>query len=153
MKGGEPDILEMLIKHELAIKQLYEEFAAMFTNRKDFWQRLAEDEQRHADTLEMLRSEPSINTLLLHESQIKPQAIALSIGYVESQTERAQKGNFNLLQALSIAKDLETALLEKQFSKLSDFASKEMRAILVNLAAETERHRNAVVEALDAEKR
>jgi hypothetical protein len=100
----------------------------------------------------MLRSEPSINTLFLHDSQIKPQAIVLSIRYVESQTERAQKGNFNLLQALSIAKDLESALLEKQFSKLSDFASKEMRAILVNIAAETERHRSAIVEVLDAEK-
>ena len=152
MNEDEPDILEMLIRHELAIKQLYKEFASVFTNRKDFWQRLAEDEQKHADTLGMLRSEPSINTLLLHDSQIKPQAIALSIGYVESQAERAQKGNFNLLQALSIAKDLESALLEKQFSKLSDFASKEMRAILVNIAAETERHRSAIVEALDAEK-
>ena len=152
MKGDEPNILELLIRHELAIKQLYEQFASMFTNRKDFWQRLAEDEQRHADTLGMLRSEPSINTLFLHDSQIKPQAIVLSIRYVESQTERAQKGNFNLLQALSIAKDLESALLEKQFSKLSDFASKEMRAILVNIAAETERHRNAIVETLDAEK-
>jgi len=57
-----------------------------------------------------------------------------------------------LLQAFSIAKDLKSAFLEKQFFKLSDFASKEMRAILVNLAAETERHRNAIVETLDAEK-
>jgi rubrerythrin len=152
MKGDEPDILEMIISHELAIKQLYEGFASMLTSRKDFWQHLAEDEQRHADTLAILRSEPSVNTLLLHESQIKPQAIALSIGYVESLIERVQKGNINELQALSIAKDLESALLEKQFSKLSDLASKEMRAILVNLAAETERHRSAIVEALDAEK-
>jgi hypothetical protein len=36
MKGDEPDILEMLIKHELAIKQLYEKFVSMFINRKDF---------------------------------------------------------------------------------------------------------------------
>jgi rubrerythrin len=152
MTGDEPDILEMIIRHELAIKQLYERFAGMFTNRKDFWQRLAEDEQRHADTLGMLRPESNVNKLLLHEGQIKPQAIKLSIAYVESQIERAQKGNINILQALSIAKDVESALLEKQFSKLSDFASKEMRAILVNLANETERHRKAIVEVLDAEK-
>jgi len=89
---------------------------------------------------------------LLQESQIKPQAIKLSIGYVESQAERAQKSNINLLQALSIAKDLESALLEKQFSKLSNVASKEMRATLMDLAIETERHRNAVVEMLNAQK-
>jgi rubrerythrin len=152
MTGDEPDILEMIIRHELVIKQLYERFAGLFTDRKDFWQRLAEDEQRHANTLGMLRSESNVNKLLLHEGQIKPQAIKLSIGYVESQIERAQKGTINILQALSIAKDLESALLEKQFSKLSDFASKEMRALLLNLASETERHRKAIVEALDAEK-
>ena len=152
MKKDEPGILELLIRHELAIKQLYERYGVAFTEHKDFWQRLAEDEQRHTDVLGTLRPEPSINRTLLQESQIKPQAIKLSIGYVESQAERAQKSNINLLQALSIAKDLESALLEKQFSKLSNVASKEMRATLMDLAIETERHRNAVVEMLNAQK-
>lgn len=38
------------------------------------------------------------------------------------------------------------------FSKLSDLASKEMKAILMDLAIETERHRSAIVEALNATK-
>ena len=152
MKEDELNILELLIRNELAIRQLYERYASLFVNNKDFWKRLADDEQRHADALGTLRTESHINKLLLQEGQIKPQAIKLSIGYIESQAERAQKDNINLLQALSIAKDLESALLEKQFSKLSDLASKEMKAILMDLAIETERHRGAIVEALNAEK-
>jgi hypothetical protein len=103
--------------------------------------------------LGMLRAESNIDKLLIHEGKIRPQAIKLAINYVEGQRERAQKYNITMLQALSIAKDLESALLEKQFSRLSDFTSKDMKVILMNLAVETERHRDAIVEALNAEKR
>jgi hypothetical protein len=48
---------------------------------------------------------------LSQSSRIKPQAIKSSIGYVESQIVRAQKDSLSLVQALSIAKDLENALL------------------------------------------
>jgi hypothetical protein len=40
----EPDVLELLIRHELVIKQLYEIFASMSENRREFWQSLAVDE-------------------------------------------------------------------------------------------------------------
>ena len=153
MKEVEPDVLEMLIGHELVIKQLYEVFAATFKHRQEFWQNLARDEQGHADRLASLRSESTVNRWLLHESRLKPNAIKSSIGYVERQVARAREGNFSLLQALSIARDLEDALLEKHFSKLSDSTSERFRSILMDLAAETERHRKVLVEAIETEKR
>ena len=153
MSEDELDVLELLIRHELAIKQLYEIFAVMFTDRQAFWQRLAGDEQKHANWIGMLRTEANMDKLLLHGTQLKPQAIKLSIRYVESQTARAQEGNLSLLQAISIAKDLESALLEKQFSKLNDFVPKEIMSTLMDLAVETEKHRKALVEALNNEKR
>ncbi|MFH1833591.1 MAG: hypothetical protein ABH877_01085 [bacterium] len=51
MKVAGIDILEALIEHELAVKRLYETFAADFTDRQEFWQTLAGAEQRHADKL------------------------------------------------------------------------------------------------------
>jgi hypothetical protein len=57
MGKDEPDVLELLIRHELVIKQLYEIFASMSENRREFWQSLAVDEQKHADWLGTLRSE------------------------------------------------------------------------------------------------
>jgi len=153
MKEVEPDVLEMLIGHELAIKQLYEVFAAKFKNRQEFWQSLARDEQGHADRLASLRSESTVNRWLLHESRLRPNAIKSSIGYVGRQVARVREGNFSLLQALSVARDLEDALLEKHFSKLSDSTSERFRLILMDLATETERHRKVLVEAIETEKR
>jgi rubrerythrin len=152
MRDDEPDVVELLIKHELAIKQLYEAFAAMFADRQGFWQALAREEQQHADSLRTLRSESTIGMGLLNR-QYKAQAIKTSIGYVESQIVRARTIKLSFLQALAIARDLESALLEKQFSKISDSVPMEIRSTLLDLAAETERHRKTLVQAMENEKR
>jgi len=153
MKDDEPDVLEMLARHELALKQLYDLFAAQFAHRQDFWQGLARDEQRHADALGTLRSDPAAIAWLAKDSGLKPQAIKSSIGYVESQIARARGGTLNPLQALAIARDLESALIEKQFSRLSGSAPAEIRKVVTVLATETERHHKGIVDAIHAEKR
>jgi rubrerythrin len=152
-KEAEPNILELLIRHELALKRLYETFASVFTDRQKFWQGIARDEQRHADWFNALRSEPATETWFLHDAQLKPQPIALSIGYVENLTHRARDGKIRLLEALSIARDLETALIEKQFSKMSASAPQDVRSILIDLAAETDRHGKVIMEIFTSEKR
>ncbi len=150
MKEEKPDILEMLIRHELTIKQLYEKFAVMFPIRQEFWKSLAEDEQKHSDWLGGLRSEKAIENMSSY-NRLKPQAIKTSIGYVERQIAKAQEGRFSLLEAFSIAKDLESALLENHLSRISNSFPAEIKSVLMELAVETERHRRAVVEALAGE--
>ena len=68
------------------------------------------------------------------------------------QIARARKGDFSQLAALSISKDLENALLEKQFSKLDYSLPAKVRTILMNIAAETKRHRKVIADALEAER-
>jgi hypothetical protein len=58
MREHELDVLEMLIRHELVLKELYEVFASVFKNHEGFSQELATDEQKHADWLLELRSNP-----------------------------------------------------------------------------------------------
>ena len=153
MTRTEPDVLEMLVRHELSLKRLYELFAARFPPQQDLWAGLAGDEQRHADALGTLRSAPAAVAWLTRDSGLKPQAIKSSIGYVESQTAKAQGSALTLLQALAIARDLESALIEKQFSKLSGSAPPEARAVVTVLATETAGHHKRIVDAIRAERR
>lgn len=150
MSEDEPDVLGMLIRHELAIKELYEIFAAKFMNSQGFWHRLAGDEKRHAEWLGTLRSGSAVDNWTLRASALRLQAIKTSIGYVERQTARAKEGDVSMVQALSIARDLESALLERQFSRLEDWVPKEVRSVLMRLADETRKHLKAVVEVLDS---
>lgn len=150
MIGDEPDILLMLIQHEKVIGELYDAFALTFSEQTGFWKSLAADEKNHADQLSGLRSNSSTATWLLYSSQLRAQALQTSIGYIESQIDRVRGGNFTLIQALSVAKDLESSLLERQFSRLRDTAPIEIRPVIKALADETERHLKRVVEALSS---
>ena len=153
MKEDSPDLLEMLRRHEMAIMGLYESFAAKFSKYHDLWQGLMKDEQRHALWIEKLRSYPAIGSWLIQNVKVKPQAIKSSIEYVESQARTAREGDMKLMQALAIARDLENALIEKQFSRLNNSSSKEINSIMTALAAETGKHRDKLAEAIDLEKR
>ena len=147
------DVLAMLIRHELSIMQLYENFAIMFRVHEVFWQNLAADEKRHADWLKGLRSDSNAGEWLTSNIQLKPEAVKTSIEYVENQTARAKHGDLSSLQALSIARDLESALLERQFYKLKNSVPKEITPVLTNLTYETENHLKIITEMLAAERK
>jgi hypothetical protein len=153
VRDREPDLLELLIGHEIALKKLYDLFASEFPARSDLWGGLAGDEARHADLLGTLRTRQAVGQLLSPDGRLKPQAVKSSIAYVESQVARARRRDFSLVGAIVIAKDLETALIEKQFSKMDNTSAAEARPILAALAAETEAHRRQLVDALEVERR
>jgi hypothetical protein len=153
MTGDEPDIVDLMMQHELAIGRLYAGFAAEFSHEQDLWEALTRDEQAHADKLGVLRRDPFVNRWLSHQSGIKPQAVRSSIAYVDELEARARAGKFNLVGALSAARDLETALIELEFSKIDPTISADAGEVLQDLHEETRRHLAAVTSALEIERR
>jgi len=152
MKENEPDILEMLIRNELVIMELYELFAVMFPERRDFWAGLANEERGHADFLGSLRSREDLREWFATSSRLKPQAVKISIEFVEKQIAWARERKFSLIEALSLSRDLEAALVEKQFGVMSRRAPGEIRVVMEKLAADTERHEKVIDGALNEEK-
>ncbi len=59
----------------------------------------------------------------------------------------------SLLEALSIANDLEEALIEKQFISLNISGPEEVRTVMKGLVADTQRHRKMIAEKLNFHKR
>lgn len=145
--------VQLLAEHELALKELYETYAALLPSWKDLWLRLAQDEQHHADWLDSLLAPGG--AVDAPESCVWPRrtAIKASLKYVREQILRARQAQVTSLTALSVAKDLESALLEKEFFKVADEARPETRAVLNRLVAATEVHWRTVSEALDQAKR
>ena len=153
MVTGSPGFLETLIGHEAAVGRLYRVFSETFPDRAEFWQGLATEEEGHADRLRELGSDPIIDDWLARESGLRPQAVRSSIAYVESQIERARGGGLGVLQALVIARDLESALIEEQFARMGRSLHVAASPVLAELAAETEAHRALLTAALEAERR
>lgn len=153
MNDNRSDILILLIEHESVIGRLYDLLGETFADDGDFWKGLAEDERRHAQWLGTLRSEPMIDAWLLADKRLKPQAVRSSIEYVESLQEKTRAGQVTRLQALSAARDLENALLEKQFPIAGPAVPTEIRSILDTIAADTERHRTMLAGQLQQMKK
>ena len=150
MTERETDVLDLLAAHELAIKRLYEARARCFPEQAELWSGIAAEEQRHADWLAALRSETSPAGRSWLTGRFKPQAIRLSTTYVEERADAASKSRLDLRTALSVSRDIEDALLERLFSGVDAPAPPETRTVLQDLAAETDRHRQAFAEALAA---
>lgn len=153
MQEKKTDILELLVRHELIIRRLYEVFAAQFEDHHDFWNKIAGDEQKHANQLESLRKfESAISEWLLIENKLKAEAIQLSIAYIDDLKKEAESGRFDHVRALSIAKDIEAALLEKVFYRIGDNIPQKIKSVLFNIAADTEQHHNSITKLLDTVK-
>ena len=148
----EQNSLDLLIRHETAIKQLYELFAEVFPEHRTFWVGMMEEEQKHSDCLQGLSSKESLKKWFINNSQFKKLAIGGSIEYIERQIERIKKVNISLLEALSIANDLEEALIEKQFISLNISGPEEIKSVMKGLVADTQRHRKMVAEKLNFHK-
>ena len=143
-------IVKMLSDHELALQELYQTYAAKIPSLENFWLRLAEDEQRHSEWLGSLMSKPGVDDSSDPCCWPRPAAVESSLKYIRAQNVRAKQGEITLVAAPSIAKDLENALLEKEFFRVADGTSPEVRAVLGRLVLATERHSRAVVKALEA---
>jgi len=159
LKGAVPltedtrTIVEMLADHESALKDLYQAYAAKIPLLKDLWLKLAEDEQRHSNWLGSLVSKVGADDPPDPRGWPRPAAVASSLKYIRAQIIRAQQTEVTLLVALSIARDLESALLEQELLKVPHGASPEVHAVFGRLVAETKSHRRTIVQALDAAKR
>lgn len=150
MAAEEKSLLELMRENELAIRRLYELFADRFPDRQSMWLRLALDEKKHADWLDMLMVEPILRDAFLTGFPIKPGIVRSSIAYLAQVTEQAQAGTYSLQQALEIARNLENSLLETQFAHISDAVPEEIRLVLQQLGADTQRHRNELAAEYNA---
>ncbi len=137
MTATEPDDLELLTRHELTIKQLYELFAEKFPDCRDFWQQIAAVEQKHSDLLQGLRSKKSLENWFLSDARFKRLAMKGSIEYLEKQITRIRKVHISLLEALSISKDVEDALIEKQFLRTDHSVPEEIASVMTTDCIDT----------------
>lgn len=153
MTENKPDILDLLINHELAIKKLYELYASVFPEKRDFWLKIAGEEGRHSEWIRALRSKIRLESWLASDLQVTPQAVKSSIAHAEAQHAKTRDVKFTALKALAVARDIESALVEKHLKRLLPSTPSSIASVITRLISETEKHRNAIIEALEAEKK
>ena len=144
-------ILELMSEHEKAISRLYKEYALKFPKQKDFWSKIASEEIEHANWISRLRSQAKEGLLNFKEGRFKEAAIETSMEYVKSKLAEAQKEKISAKRALSVARDLESGLIEKKYFEVFKSDCREMKKVFLDLAAATRDHYRRIEKAWNNE--
>ena len=133
-------ILEAMKEHEKAISDLYELYARKFSEYKDFWTGLSQEEVQHAGWLERLQNDIEDNTEDFVIERFPVDAIQRSTEFVKKQMETAEQPDFVLINALSTALRLEEALMESKYFEVLETDSAKTKHTLTMLAQSTQAH-------------
>jgi rubrerythrin len=131
-------ILDLLAEHERAMGNLYRAYSEVFPQQQGFWLGLAAEEMMHAGKLIDLAEH--LGPEGIDEHRFRPQAVAASLECLASRLRETQVRDLELVTALSVALDLEKAMIEQKWFEVLKSDSPQISQILANLAADTRRH-------------
>lgn len=132
--------IELLKAIEWTVSRIYEVFANKFPVHKDLWTQLSDEEKLHARWIENLLVEAASGSIKLKKGRFNAGAIQSFSQYAEEILCRIKKENISLTQAVDMAIDLETSLLERRFYEIFDGDSDILRETFSNMIAETSDH-------------
>lgn len=147
--NNEDRLLKAMYDHEAAISQLYGVYADRFSDYKDFWLGLSEDEKEHASCLAFLREKVKEESEFIVVERFPIEALDTSIHYVQKLIDRAGETDFELINALSMAVHLEEAMIENRYFEVFQGDSAQVVRVMHLLSDETRKHSQKVKAALE----
>jgi len=141
---GLNETIEMLAKNEEAVARLYKAYSEKFIKHKDFWFGLAEEEVAHACCIRTICAQ----TDKCDYARFKPELLEMSLKYLDDKVRQVRTEDISFVDALSIALDLETNMIESNYFEVFDTDSNELRNSLDELRTATQAHANKIRDSL-----
>ena len=142
-------ILEAMIEHEKTISLLYEVYAEKFQEHNAFWRNLSKEEEEHASWIKQLQKGVEDGYAQFVVDRFPLATINYSISDIKQQIDESKKPDFQLINALSVAVDIERALIENNYFKVLAGDSDLMKSTLTLLAISTQEHLQTVRKMLN----
>jgi rubrerythrin len=136
------ELINLLINHEEKLRELYLAYGERFSDHREAWEEIAQDEQNHAKWIRALANKFEDKEFGLSERKLNPIGVKTSIEYLETEIARARDGNVSMLNAVSIGLQLENAIIEKGFFEIFDLDSGKFKKIRDALERETQEHKD-----------
>lgn len=135
---SETGVLDLLAQCERVVGRLYRVYSEMFLEHQGFWLGLSAEEMMHAARIEELAG--TMDPADLSLSRFNPQAVSASLEYLAARVREAEAQDLDLVAALSVALEIERAMLEHKWFEVLKTNSVEAKQTLAGLAADTRRH-------------
>jgi rubrerythrin len=134
------EIADLMALHEEAIRDLYLVYSDKYPEYKEFFKILADEEQSHADLIRKYREKASSDKNVLKPGRFRPEMLNTAISFLEKEANKAQGADIPLINALTIALDLEKGMIERKFFEVFGGDPAELEAALKYLDQSTKKH-------------
>lgn len=146
------EAVEMMIRHEHAMRDLYLVYASKFTDYAEFWRDLSREETIHAETVAQIGKSLDSGKTNFSRNRFKVEAIALSIRFIEEKIAQAKSEELPLFYALTVTLDIEKALIENEYFIVVEDDPPELKNTLRALQFGAEKHLEKVTLAWEKQK-
>jgi len=140
--------VEMLENNELLIARLYMAYSEHFSDHRNLWNDLAEDEKKHAGMIRTLVHQIQDGSVTLGEERFDPASISMFAEYLTARWGKARNEVISREDAFQNALAIEHDLLERNFFRVFETDSEEMKIILEALESSTKQHRMKLTAAV-----
>ena len=130
----------LLAEHERAIGDLYESFAATIRIGASFWHRIAAEEFEHEQMILEIDEQLQKGQWAFRRPAFITSAIAESLDWVARQKKNVELGGASMREALKLALQLESSMMEAKFFDVLDQDAPEMMSVIESLAAYSKAH-------------
>jgi rubrerythrin len=133
-------VLNKLAELEESVGRLYEAYAEVFPDYRQFWSALVDEERQHAVWLRELHVYVVQGSATFSENRFNTVAIQAFINYLNDEYGKVMSRERALINAISIALYIEESLIECEYYEVFAGDSPELKKILINLASATKNH-------------
>ena len=153
LKDYQERLLELLEQLELDMSNLYKLFAEKFPKYADLWATLSEQEILHAKWVKELSDMAKDEKVVFDEKVTRTYTVKKVLEMIQDTYAKTQANKISLIAALSICRDFEQSILEKEFYNYFITKDPDARVLISQIRTETLDHQTSVKKAWEEERK
>ncbi|MFC1866156.1 hypothetical protein ACFLYB_05550 [Chloroflexota bacterium] len=139
-------LLTLMAQNERTIRELYLRYSSKFSEDSELWEKLAQDEEMHANWLTIQQNNLDQGLVSIDNKRFNESAIKTFTDYLKIEMDRLDAGEVSLINALSVSLYIEQSLIEHKYFEVLDSDSEELKNTLTKIKKDTEAHSKRIKE-------
>ncbi len=143
-KDKQIETLKKMASNEERLSELYKKFARKFEDYSKFWKNIAGEELRHAAWIRRIAGEMLDGKVYFTQSKKIINSVDYFSDQIEESMKKVDKKDFGILDAISIARIIESSFLENKCFEIVSTDIQYLKDLLDKLRTDTDRHLKVV---------
>jgi hypothetical protein len=161
MKGEAPmsehdermEFIRTLMLMEEGLSRLYRDFSRCFPEMRDFWTIISAEEAAHAEWVRILEAKVREGEAQFSDRGASLDLLLVEVRKLEQRIGTVEEKSCSLMDALAMAKEFESSMIERDFFKYFEGESKQVEDTLSRLSAQTREHLDRIMAVFNITRR